>query len=168
MSADSMRVYLVAVCIVEHNGKIALIKFKRNYMAGLWGLPGGKLDHGEHLSEGATREIREELGIETELDKTLATIDEKAMDKEGKEHRFVLLVCRMRPVSNVSTKTRDLPEGTIEWFSLDKIEELKPKMVPSDYRILKELGDAQKHGLYRSKQEFKDGQLQLSYFKRVD
>lgn len=158
----------IAVCIVEHEGRFALIKFKRNYLAGLWGLPGGKLDNHEHLSEGAVREIREELGVESEFERTLATIDEIAIDQAGKPTRFILFVCRVNPIGKVSTEPRDLPEGVIQWFSRDQIKSMKDEMVPSDYRIFSELADATEHALYKSKQEFRDEKLALSYFERVD
>lgn len=162
-----MKTILVAVCIVQHEGKVPLIKFKRNYMAGLWGLPGGKLDDDEHLAEGAARELQEELGITTELEQSLATVDEIAIDKEGAANRFVLLICRMRSVGEVATLKRELPEGTIQWFTPDEIEALKPEMVPSDYHILHKLSGNTEQSLYRSKQEWDGEKLVLKYFEKV-
>jgi len=49
--------------IVFEDGKVWLRKNERNE----WELPGGKLDEGEQPEQTVVREIREELGFETEV-----------------------------------------------------------------------------------------------------
>lgn len=164
----SMKTLAVAVCIVEHDGKFPLIKFKRNYLAGLWGLPGGKLDENEHAPEAAVRELREELGIETEFIGLTAIVDEIAYDQEGSPTRCILFVCRMKPVDGAAPQPRDLPEGTVEWFSPEQIAALEPEIVPSDFRIFKDFPETKWYGTYRSRQEWQSGQLTLPYFEPTD
>lgn len=163
-----MKTLPVAVCIVEHDGKFPLIKFKRNYLAGRWGLPGGKLDDGEHVQEAAVRELREEVGIETEFQKLVAVVDEIALDREGNAIRCILFVCRMKPAGPVSPERRDLPEGTIDWFTLEQIKTMESEFVRSDFKLFLEFGEPKWYGNFRSRQEWKDGKLQLTYFEPVD
>lgn len=163
-----MKTLPVAVCIVEHKGKIPLIKFKRNYLAGYWGLPGGKLDDDEHVPDAAARELREELGIETKFEKVVATVDEIALDRDGNATRCILFVCRMRAAGPVSLETRDLPEGTVSWFTPEQITAMESEFVRSDFQIFFELREPEWHGNFRSRQEWKDGKLQLTYFDRID
>ncbi|MCL5435556.1 MAG: NUDIX domain-containing protein [Patescibacteria group bacterium] len=51
-------------CIIEHGGKILLIRrLPDKVQGGRWGVPGGKAEAGEDLADALVREIREETGI---------------------------------------------------------------------------------------------------------
>ena len=58
--------------LVRRDGKVLLVRRGRPPAAGLWSLPGGKVEFGERLEAAAIREIREETGIDIE---GLARID---------------------------------------------------------------------------------------------
>jgi 8-oxo-dGTP diphosphatase len=65
----------VAETIVTNgNGEILLIKRKLPPRIGDWALPGGHLDWGESAEEAATREVREETGLEIRLVRLLCTM----------------------------------------------------------------------------------------------
>jgi 8-oxo-dGTP pyrophosphatase MutT (NUDIX family) len=52
-----------AACIyIKKDGKILAVSRRNNLNK--FGLPGGKLDHGEYYKEAAVRELKEETGIE--------------------------------------------------------------------------------------------------------
>lgn len=53
------------VFILNNSGQILLLKRAANdcWMAGKWGLPGGKLDKGEQFEQAAIRESKEETGL---------------------------------------------------------------------------------------------------------
>lgn len=52
-------------CILEHKGKILLLKrVPGKVQADKWGVPGGKLDKDEELNKALAREVAEETGIE--------------------------------------------------------------------------------------------------------
>ena len=59
--------------IVEIDGKIALIKRVRNNHE-YYVFPGGGIEAGETPEEAAIREIKEELGIDIEIEKLLTTL----------------------------------------------------------------------------------------------
>lgn len=62
------------------NDMLLLGKRKNCYGEGCWGLPGGHLEHGETIRACASRELKEELGIEGcefRLASVLDTIDER-------------------------------------------------------------------------------------------
>jgi ADP-ribose pyrophosphatase YjhB (NUDIX family) len=48
-----------------------MVKRGRGPNAGRWAVPGGKVDYGESMREAAVREVREETGIEVELDEVV-------------------------------------------------------------------------------------------------
>lgn len=51
-----------AVCVIENNGELLLIR--NTYGEGKWIFPGGGLKSGETPKEAARREVQEEVGIE--------------------------------------------------------------------------------------------------------
>ncbi|MGC9310495.1 MAG: NUDIX hydrolase [Candidatus Aenigmatarchaeota archaeon] len=53
----------VAIAALINENKILLIKRLKGDYAGFLGLPGGKVEKDEHVSEAAKREILEEAGI---------------------------------------------------------------------------------------------------------
>jgi 8-oxo-dGTP pyrophosphatase MutT (NUDIX family) len=54
----------VAVILVKENGEIILTRRKFEPLAGMLDLPGGFVDLGERAEDAAKREVYEELGIE--------------------------------------------------------------------------------------------------------
>ncbi len=66
MTASRMTI-VVAVALVDADGRVLLARRPAGKaMAGLWEFPGGKLHSGETPEAGLIRELREELGIDTE------------------------------------------------------------------------------------------------------
>ncbi|QEP43835.1 NUDIX domain-containing protein [Ectothiorhodospiraceae bacterium BW-2] len=61
---ESIAQPVVAVgAFVIHNGAILLVKRGRPPAAGEWAVPGGRLQWGESLQQGAEREVWEECGV---------------------------------------------------------------------------------------------------------
>jgi 8-oxo-dGTP diphosphatase len=73
--------------LVTHEGRVLLVREGRWEEGEMWVSPGGLLETGETHAEGAIREIREETGVEVELN-SLATIREKTYVHEGDNRRF--------------------------------------------------------------------------------
>jgi 8-oxo-dGTP diphosphatase len=59
---------VVVAALLEKDGKVLIGKRKKGWrFAGKWEFPGGKIEPGETHEECLKRELREELGIETEI-----------------------------------------------------------------------------------------------------
>jgi ADP-ribose pyrophosphatase YjhB (NUDIX family) len=49
--------------VVVHEGRLLMIRRGNDPFAGTWSVPGGRLEFGETLQEGALRELQEETGL---------------------------------------------------------------------------------------------------------
>lgn len=67
MSPAKPLVLVSAVALVDADGRVLLAQRPPDKaMAGLWEFPGGKVDAGETPEAALIRELREELGVDTE------------------------------------------------------------------------------------------------------
>jgi mutator protein MutT len=65
----------VAAGLVFRNGKLLITRRRmQDHCGGLWEFPGGKRENCESFEECLQRELREELGIETQVGALFATI----------------------------------------------------------------------------------------------
>jgi A/G-specific adenine glycosylase len=67
--------HAVVVGVIYRNGRILIDKRQpKGLLGGLWEFPGGKVKPGESLESALHREIREELDIEIEVGRRIATV----------------------------------------------------------------------------------------------
>jgi 8-oxo-dGTP diphosphatase len=60
-----VHILAAAVLIRNEDGKVLLLYSKRRG----WEMPGGQVENGENLIEAVTREVKEETGIDVEIDR---------------------------------------------------------------------------------------------------
>ena len=72
----------VGALIVE-NGRIVLIKRGKAPLLGEWSIPGGMLELGETLRQGAEREALEETGLVVRATELLGVFDRVVPDTDG-------------------------------------------------------------------------------------
>lgn len=56
---------------VIKDGALLMVKRGRGPNAGMWAIPGGKVDYGESMPAAAIRELREETGIVAEIERVI-------------------------------------------------------------------------------------------------
>ena len=67
---------------IVRDGRLLLVKRRRAPEAGHWSLPGGKVDFGESVADAVKREIREEVGLEIELLRSLGIVEMIGVDDQ--------------------------------------------------------------------------------------
>jgi 8-oxo-dGTP diphosphatase len=70
-----VRVLCVGAVVTDESGRLLVIRRGRPPSAGLWSLPGGRVEPGETLADAARREVREETGLDVELNGLIGRID---------------------------------------------------------------------------------------------
>ncbi len=82
----------VAAAVFDATGRVLLVQRGRPPAAGSWGLPGGLLDLGEKLADGARREVREECGIEIAVGSVVGVFEPLQFDDQGRiEYHYVVV-----------------------------------------------------------------------------
>jgi len=60
---------------ILRDGRLLLVKRVKAPEAGCWNLPGGRVEYGESVADAIKREIREEVGLEIELVRSLGFVE---------------------------------------------------------------------------------------------
>ncbi|MCD6149864.1 NUDIX hydrolase [bacterium] len=135
----------VAISVLIKDNQILLIKRLRGDYAGLLGPPGGKIKKNEHLSEAAIREILEESGIESDFKNYLGFVSEHLIENGNILQHFLLHICELEPkTANILNDS----EGKLAWFNLDDLQNLKDKVIPSDFLIIEKIVKNRGKGYY--------------------
>lgn len=95
----------VVAVIVDEEERVLLTRRSVPPFKDLWVMPGGKIDLGEPLLEALKREVREEVGIEVDVD-DLIDVFEHVTPGEDNYH-FVILYYLCRPLSCRIVHNRD-------------------------------------------------------------
>jgi 8-oxo-dGTP diphosphatase len=79
--------------LIAKERRVVLVKRARGVYAGLWSLPGGRVELGETLREAARREVREETGLSAEIGRLVTAVDIIESETDGAPvHHFVVVV----------------------------------------------------------------------------
>ncbi len=126
----------VAVSVLRSNGKTLLIKRAGGDYAGLWALPGGKIEKNEHISEAAVREVLEETGIRAEFKGMLGTVSEHLIENNRISRHFLLHICEL---ALPAKQTSSCHESDLRWLGMKALEGMKEQIIPSDFLIIERM-----------------------------
>ena len=100
-------------------GRIDVKDAKRERL--LWSLPKGHIETGETPEEAAIREVKEETGIESQIDKSLGVIDFWFMAGGKRIHKTVHHFLFKETGGKIAPQVSEVDD--VRWFPLDQIVE---------------------------------------------
>lgn len=152
----------VVISALVRENRILLIKRLNGDYKGLLGLPGGKIEKIEHLSQAAVREIMEESGIESVFRKHLGFVSEHLKGDGNVIQHFLLHVCELEPLT---TDIRKSAEGELGWFDMDSIYEIRDRIIPSDFLIIEKMIKNEESNYYECVIEKNKNNYELKKFE---
>jgi ADP-ribose pyrophosphatase YjhB (NUDIX family) len=127
---------LGTACLVEHEGRVLLVRtaYRRN-----WSLPGGLLDRGEAPADGLRRELREEVGVDVDVDGDPVVLVD--LGSQLVEFFFHARLTDGADVDCVRAASAEIEE--VGWFALDEARELVhgPSRLREKFAILADRRD---------------------------
>jgi len=109
--------------IIVDSGRVALIKRGHPPLLGEWSIPGGMLELGETLRQGAEREALEETGLVVRTSELLGVFDRVVPDEQQRTvYHYVLIDFLCEKVSGDLHASGDAIEAC--WFTLAELEKL--------------------------------------------
>lgn len=138
--------------VLDSQGRVLLVKHhpsdspRKYFWKGKWICPGGMLDFGESLEDGARREVKEETGLDIELVRALAPSD-RVVRWKGKKYLQVIYIDFLARVKEgapqrhgrVVVWTGD-DVGLARWFSKGELDGLGRELHEDTRALLERAG----------------------------
>ncbi len=109
--------------IIVDAGRVALIKRGKAPLLGEWSIPGGMLELGETVRQGAEREALEETGLVVQARELLGGFDRMVLDEDKRvQYHYVLIDFLCERVSGELRAAGDASDA--RWFTPGEISKL--------------------------------------------
>ena len=115
---------VAAICIVERQGEILMVRRALEPGIGLWSIPGGYVDRGEVVEQAAAREVREETGLRVEVERLVGLFSQQG-------HPVIVAAFAARETGGVLE-----PGPEVQELGFFNHGDLPPLAFPRDVEIL--------------------------------
>jgi len=100
--------------VVVSDSKVLLVKRGHEPAKGLWSIPGGLIELGETADAATRREVKEETGVDVEIERLLDVVDNIVYDYQGKiRFHYVLVEFVAHPVTTIVRPSSDASD--VKW-----------------------------------------------------
>ena len=107
--------------IIIQNGKILIVRRGSEPGKGKWSVPGGLVELGETVKQTVVREVKEECGLDVEVDELIDVVDSMTFDENGKlKYHFVILDFFVKLKGGELKPGDDAKEAL--WVPLEEVE----------------------------------------------
>ena len=132
---------LAAYGLVINEGKILLCRLTAlTGSVGMWTLPGGKVEFGEHPDHAVVREVFEETGLKVSI-KSLVTVNSELFHFSGNRMHAVRLIYKVQVEGGTLSYEKDGTTDLCEWFTPEEARKLPlVSLSTAAMRIVKEQG----------------------------
>ena len=102
--------------VIVSGGRALLVRRATEPLKDEWSVPGGVLELGERLRDGAAREAWEETGLRVEVGEVLDVFDSIFADADGRaQYHYVLIDFLCRPAAGEAAAGSDV--SAVKWVS---------------------------------------------------
>jgi 8-oxo-dGTP diphosphatase len=110
-----MRPEVCVGAIAVSEERLLLIRRGRGPAAGVWSVPGGRVEAGETLAEAVLRELAEETGLEGVCDELVGWVE-----RMGADHHYVILDFAVTVLEPREPRAGD-DAAEAEWVPLEEV-----------------------------------------------
>ncbi len=129
-----MKTIKTAFVLLEQDGKVLLIREIAGQAKGLWCLPGGHVNEGETVLEGAKREVMEEAGYEVRVGPELCVKMMSGLSNKGDpEENDDMIEVHVFSANILAGEAQGEEGGEVCWF-----EKTEAKKLPLRWEWLKD------------------------------
>lgn len=119
--------------VIDESGSVLMLQRQKDPYIGLWAMPGGKVEVGEHPDATMVREFQEETGLAVAVQRFGGSVSEVFCSASGEVSHFLLYVFRLKIDGGALTESH---EGPLRWV---RKEELADVVIPSDLWMIQNL-----------------------------
>jgi 8-oxo-dGTP diphosphatase len=128
---SAFRTVIVAAGVLVEGGRALLTRRKAgSHLAGLWEMPGGKVEEGEDPKDALVRELREEIGVEVAVGSSVCVTFHRYEDAQK---AVLLLFYEVTRVAG-SPEPRALDVAELRWASAEDLDGLD--FPPADVEVI--------------------------------
>jgi ADP-ribose pyrophosphatase len=109
--------------VVLREGQVLLVLRGREPAKGIWGIPGGLLELGETLAEGARREVLEECNVKIQVGPVVGVFEPMQRDPDGRLRYHYVVVDLLAQYLGGELRAADDADDA-RWVPVDHLEEL--------------------------------------------
>ena len=107
--------------IIKHEGKLLLVKRGVEPEKGKWTIPGGAVELGEEVRDALIREVKEECGLDVEVDRLMDVVDNIVIGERNRlQFHYVILDFLARLKGGTLRPADDVLDA--RWISLKEVE----------------------------------------------
>jgi len=155
---------VVVALVFDRDKRLLLIRRQNHPFKGLWALPGGRIERGEHINSAAIREIREETGILTKFLKLWGVMSELVIQQGKLSHHHLIHICLLQPVHHA---TPSLNSEYIRWLA-GAPDSHSCRLIPSDGIIVCEAFNCSQGGYYNCTINIDRNDIRIAEFEEVN
>ena len=104
--------------VILQDSNVLLLLRKRPPETGFWSLPGGRVEFMERVEDALVRELKEELGVDVEIDSLICVTDHII---QADNAHWVSPAYLVRSISGVPQNLEPDKTAAIEWFPLSHL-----------------------------------------------
>ena len=131
----------VGAVVEDDKGRILLVMHRPErggYWKGKWICPGGKLELGETLEEGARREIKEETGLDIEIGRQIPPFERIVREDGGSTLHVIYIDFMAKVVGGKFTPQSDVGQG--RWVTRSEMKGMWGELHEDTQRLMKLAG----------------------------